>query len=270
MAIFTLAGLAAATPAMLAAAPYVLKGGAYGLRKFKQWKDPEGFRRQQILKQAGATPEQYELRKQNLSEALGAMQRPQQVFLPRQAQMQQGGDITAGLPQEIGRPAQPARPGSLTEVLNAMNQGARTGYQEDLAGIGARRGPVRNPLGRTSGQLGMMSDALRGRATNLARNRFQLLADFANRNAMSEMEAGGVNLQRGGAQNQLQNFLQQMRQQQQGGIQAQYLGQQGMNVDEANLRNILEGERYQQGIRQFRIGQQEPYTAQPAPQVQGV
>jgi len=251
------------------AAPFAISGAAALVRKFKDWRDPgrhARFQRAQVLKRIGVTPEQYQLRRQNLAEALQSLEQPQRVFLPQQARMQRGEDITAGLPQEIGEEARPARPGNLTAILNAMGQTARTGYQEDLARIGARRGPVRNPVGRTSGQLAMMSEALRGRATGLARDRFRLLSDYANRAAMAELEAGATGLQRGEAENRLQNFLQQLRQQQLGGQQAEYLGQQQLGIDEAQLRNILEGERYRQGVRQYRIGQQEPYIAQQAPQ----
>jgi len=252
--------------AILAAAPYVLKGGAYLIDKYRRWRDPEGFRRAEIFKRVGITPEQYELRRQNLEQALGTLQDPQRVFLPAQAQMQQPADITAGLPQQVGAQPVAARPTGLAGLLASLGGAARSGYQEDLARIGARRGPVRNPLGRTSGQLGMMTEALRGRATGLAQDRFRLLSDYATRSAVSDIEAAGLGMQREGAQGRLQNFLAQLRRQQQAGQQEQYLGQQGLNLGEANLRNILEGERYRQGVRRFALGQQAPYTAQPAPQ----
>ena len=256
-------------PAVAAATPWLLGKAAGGVRKFKEWRDPAGFRRQQILKQVGATPEQYQLRRQSLSRALQGMRPIQDVFHPRMAQMQQAGDITAGLPTQVGTAPQPQYARGLSGLLGAMDQAARSGYQTDLAQIGVHRGPVRNPLGRTSGQLAMMQDALRNRMTGLAQSRAQLLGDFATRNAMAQLEAGNLGLQRDEANTALTNFLNQLRQQQQQGVRADYLGQMQQNIGEAGLQNILGAEQQQQAVRQFQIGQQPAYTAQRVPQQLG-
>ena len=249
----------------LAALPYALRAISWGVNKTKRGLYPEYYRRQNIFKRINATPEQYELRKQNLQEGLASIARPQRVFGPERMQVEPGEDLTGNFPQQVGRRAQPARPGSLSAILQTMDQSARSGYQNDVAEIGTRLGPVRNPIGRSSGQLGMMADALKERASGLAQNKFNLLANYANRNAMSEIESGGLNLQRDEAQNQLQNFLNQARTQQISGRQSQYLGQQQLGIDRSRLRNILEGELAQQGLRQYRIGQQNRYNVQRIP-----
>jgi len=256
----------AALLAIGAIAPTIINAATSGIKKFKRFRDPEGYQRQEILKQFNITPEQYDLRRQNLQEGLGAFISPQQIFNPAQANIPATENIGLELPQTIGTPAQAQRPGGLAEILNLIAQNARTGYQNDLAAIGARRGPVRNRVGRTSGQLGLMSEALRGRIQGFAQDRFKLLSDYANRNAIADIEAGNLNLQRESSQDQLSNFIEQFMQQQQAGQQQQFLGQQQLNRDEANLRNILGGEQYQQRIRQYQIGQQAPYTFQQAPE----
>ena len=266
----TLLGSAWATPGVPAAViggavgavPAALSGISSAFGGIKRRLNPEYHRQQDIYKRLNVSPKQYELRRQQLQEGLASMKSPQSVFFPEQAQMQQLEDITRGLPQQVGSPAQAARPGSLAAILNMMNQGARSSYQTDLAAIGARRGAGRGFGGRTSGGFAMRGEALKGRATNLAQDKFKLLSNFANRNLMADMELGQTNLQRDESQNQLMNFLSQLQQQQQGGLQEEYLGQQGLNIDQANLQNILGGEQYQQGIRQFRLGQESPYRLQ--------
>jgi len=261
-------GLGALLKGAMFAAPYALQGVAAGIRRFKRGRNPTQYDRQQILKRVGVTEEQAALRKQNLEEALAALSQPQRIFESPQVRMQAGEDITAGLPQEVGQEAQPTAPriGSLIPILNAMAATARSGYQEDLARIGESQGPVRNPVGRTSGYQAMIGAARTRRGTDLYTRQTDLLRQYANRSGLAELEAGALNVQRAGAQTQLQNFLEQLRQQQAAGLQSQYLGQRQLGTDQANLRNILEAERYRQGVRQFRIGQQPHYTAQAAPE----
>jgi len=258
----SLAGLAA----IAQAGALGLKGGAWALDKFQRWRDPEGMQRKDIFKQLDTTPEQYELRRQTLEQALSGMRTPQQVFAPAQARMLGAQDITAGLPQQVGGIAIPQRPGGLLDILGTMDAQARSGYESDLARIGAMRGPARNPVGRTSGTLGMRLGALRERGQQLAQNRFQLLADYANSNQLAQLEALRTNIGQQRAQTQLQDFLANMQRQQQAGIQQGYLAQQQQNIGEAGLRNIMEAERYRQGTQRFRIGQQAPYSAQTMPE----
>jgi len=258
-----------AIPAAIMAAPWLLRQAGSGVRKFKEWRDPAGFRKQQILKQVGITPEQHQLRRQSLSRALQSMRPIQDVFSPRMAQMQQPGDITAGLPTTVGTAPTPQYARGLSGLLGAMDQSARSGYQRDIAQIGVRRGPARNPLGTGSGHLGMMQEALRNRMTGLAQSRAQLLGDFATRNALAQLEAGNLGLQREEANTALTNYLNQIRQQQQQGVRADYLDQMQQNIGEAGLANILGAEQQQQATRQFQIGQQPAYTAQRVPQQQG-
>jgi len=252
------------------ALPIALQGIGLGLRKLRQWRNPQELRRQQILKRQGITPEQYDLRKQSLEQSLRGMRSIPDVFSPAAPRVQPQADITAGLPQQIGQEASPQRATGLAALLNILDQGATSGYQSDLAQIGARRGPVRNPVGRTSGQLAMMKDALTNRMSGLARSRGQLLGDFATRNAIAEIEAGNLNAQGEQVNTALMNMLNQLRQQQQLGMQADYLGQMRQNIGQAGFANIMGAEQQQQAIRQFNLGQQSPYTMQVAPQSGGI
>ena len=248
----------------LAIAPYAIQAGGWLANKWQTSRP--GYQKASALKRAGITPEQYDLRKQELEQGLAMSQDPQQLFLPRQAQMQQGQDFTQGLPQQVGQQQQPQYAGGLASILSRMGQSARSGYDSDIAGIGAMRGPSRNPRGRSSGMQAMMRQAMIGRQTGFLQDRFQLLSDFANRNAMSEIESGALNVQRGGAQNRLQNFLADMKRRQQGMGQEQYLGQQQYNINQAGMRNILGSEQQRQGSRRFNIGQRDQYITQQAPQ----
>lgn len=255
---------------ILGLAPLALRGISAGLKYLGVNRDQGRVRKKDIIKQSAVTPEQAAIKQQSLQQGVKALRTPQQVFLPGQPQMQEAGDITAGLPQQIGQASGVQRPGGLMGILNAIQSAAQSGYQEDLARIGARRGPVRNPLGRTSGYSGMASQALRSRASGLLRDRYKLISDYANRATNAELEAGALGVQREGAQNQLQNFLNQLRQQQVAGEQEEFLGQRQLEIDEATLRNILEAERYRQGIRKYRLGQQSQFMTQQSPSPRGV
>lgn len=260
--------------AAVQAGPPIIKGIARGIssltrrgyRDYRRWRDPEGVRRQEILQRTGQTPEEYEYRMNILRQAMGEGQGPQRVFGAPEAPPPPAPPIEEFDPEFAARQraieAQVPGANTLRDVLNNMNQAARSGYSRDAAMIGARRGPGRNAIGRTSGELGFRSDALRQRATDLAQNRFKLLSDYANRFGMAEIEAGGANLQQQQTQNQLSNFLQNLQQQNVQGQREGYLGQRGLESGYTNLRNILEGERYQQGTRQMRIGLQPSYQLQ--------
>jgi len=244
------------------AGPPVLRGISSGLRWLRSKWDPVGFKKQETLKSLNITPEQYDIRRRNLQEGLAAIKTPTQIFSPMSPAVRQQQDITAGLPTTIGGGVRPARPTGLSALLGSLATSARSGYEEDLARIGARPRAVRNPVGRTSGELGMRQEALRGRSIGYAKGAMGLLSDYATRNAIAELEAQNTGLQRDESQQALQNFLSGLRQRQQSGMQQDYLGQQRYNLAASQLSNLSAQERYQQGLRRYQIGMQTPYNIQ--------
>lgn len=254
----------------LVAAPYAIKGIGKLIGAYQRWKNPEYYERQQVLKRTGITPEQYELRRQNLEEAANVLQNQQRLFLPAQAGPVSMQDLAAGIPQQIGQEAQPVRPGGLADILGRMQQAAREGYQQDAAAIGTQAGRRFSGNIKSASTLGQYNQAYAGRATGYGKSAFDLLKDYANRNAIAEIEAGSLNARRGQAQNALQRLIMQTRLQGQGLGQQEQLNQQQQYNQQAALRNLQEQERYIGAGRKYRIGQQSPYTVEQQPKLGGI
>lgn len=232
-----------------------------GLRKYQEWRDPVGFNKTQALRRANISPEQYEIRRRLLSEGLQTLQNPQMLFSPGVPQLQQAGGETEGIPTQLGEGAQPQYTNGLAGLLNNLAAQAQRGYQEDLGRIGSRFG-ARNVVGRSSGELGLRQEAQTGRGLSYLRNAYQYLQDYATRNAIAEIEAGKTNVAQTAAEQRLQDFATRVQQQQQGGFQAEYLGQQNQALGEAQLGNILSNEQRQQAVRKYQAGQISPYEIQ--------
>jgi len=236
--------------------------GSAGLRKLRQLRDPVGFRKQEALQEIGITPEQYDVRRRNMLEGLQALKTPQQVFAPRPITQMSQRDVTAGLSSQIGGNITPQRPGGLAALLDNQATMARRGYESAVAQIGARRMPGRSARGGggSSAEYGMMRDALKGGAIGYTQNVMKLLGDYATRNAMADIEAGQTSMEMSDAEKKLQSLLNNLRMQQQAGMQEGYLGQQQYGLEEQRLRNMLSGEERQQALRKYQVGMQSPYA----------
>jgi len=262
----TTAGVATANPWLIGAGltlqalPYALRAGAYGIDKYKQWKNPYQYQRNRTLSQMNVTPEAYELQKQNLQQGLAYLQNRQNIVQPQEARMRQAGGIAAGVPAQVENvdPAQPLR--GLPAILRNMQEAGQRGYQQD---VGAYQSQMGRRLGYGSSNVaGALQDLYLNRAQQTGQNQLQALTNYARQNAITDIEGRRLAAGQGQAQNELDEFIGRLGRGEQGLAQQDYLQQQQRGQNVADIFNQYNQQRYRQGVQQYQIGNQPAFNVQ--------
>ena len=262
------AGAATANPALIGLGlavegiPLLLKGGAWGLDKYRKWKNPYQYHRNRTLSQMNLAPEAYELQKQNLQQGLEYLQGRQNILRPRQAIMRQQAGIAGAVPAQIEnvQPAQNLR--GLPALLRNMAEAGQRGYQQDVGLYQTQLGRI-NPLGlRTSNIAGTLQDLYLTRTQQAGQNQLRALTDYARQNAILDIEGRRLAAGQGQAQNQLDQFIASLGRGERGLAQQDYLQQQQRGQNVADILNQYNQQRYRQGAQQYQIGNQPTYNLQ--------
>jgi len=262
----TTAGAATANPILtgvglgLMALPHVLKGGAWGIDKYKQWKKPYKYNRNRILSQMNLSPEAYNLQKQNLEQGLSYLNRPQNVLRARQFGMATPGNIGVNVPQQIENvePEQPLT--GLPALLRNMVSSGQRGYESD---IGSYQTMMGGQLRYGSSNIaGALKDFYLNRQQQVAQNQLEALKNYARQNAIIDIEGQRLTGQQESAQSDLDRFLMRLRGGNVGLSQQDYLNRQAQEQNRVNMLNQYNQQRYSQAARQYQIGNQPTFNLQ--------
>jgi len=235
-----------------AAAPYIWKGGRALYNKYSKWRDPDAYKRKEVFRQRNITPEQYDLSKRNLQEAMDYLQNPQRVYRPAQATMQQQGNIPTISP--IGSQGQAQRLPGLAGRLQGLERAASSGYHTDIASLGSRLSQL-NPMGvRSASTLGLFQDAYKNRLKGLIGDQYNLLSQYRTQSGIQDIEGGALDLDRQRINAALMGNQADLLRRQGGLGQSDFLSQQQFNLGQSGLQNLWSNERARMANQQLQYG----------------
>lgn len=227
-------------------------------------RDPNQLVTEDTIRQRVMTPEQGQLRRNELNQAIQMLTQPRRIYNNRNMQYIPGANpnVDTNIDQNINQ--QPLG-GLARRLLNIERSNMVGGLGSDYSQLESSLVNL-DPLGaQASGRQALRGQAFKGRFNRTLVDQMRMLSDFSTQNYLNTLEGQRLNRLKEQIQNQLQQEGGVLGRESQGLGQAGYMSQRVLGARETDLLNEAENQRLGMGNRKYQYGLTPNYRYQQAP-----
>jgi len=256
----------------MAIIPWWIYGGAMLGREILNWRnrlknrgrDPNALVPQETIQQQTMTPEQRQLRSQELNQAIQMLSQPQRIYRNRPSLYMQtpSGQIDTTINQST---TQAPLGGLSRRLLNIERANMGGGLRGDLSQVENLIAGI-NPLGlRSSGRQALRGEAFKNRFNQTLMGQMGMLTDFATQNRLNRLSGQRLGRLRSQIEGQLSGDASSLGRESEGLDQSQLMAQRVLGAGQINMLNELENQRRAAANRSYGFGLRPSLRTQQSP-----